>query len=156
MENMYNDVVMDHFMNPRNVGEMDDPDGIGIYGSPTCGDLMQIHIKVENDVIVDAKFKAYGCGSAIASSGMATTLIIGLKIEDALKLTNGDIVDELKGLPEAKVHCSVLADMAIKKAIYDYAENNGKNYDALKGFDPYEMAEDEHKCICGREENDVK
>lgn len=150
--NMYNDIVMDHFMNPRNVGEMEDPDGIGIYGSPTCGDLMQIHIQIEDDVITDAKFKAYGCGSAIASSSMATTLIIGLKVEEALKLTNGEIVDKLEGLPEAKIHCSVLADMAIKKAIFDYAESNDKHYDALKGFDPYEMLKEEHVCICGKDE----
>ncbi|HKK95236.1 MAG TPA: iron-sulfur cluster assembly scaffold protein [Anaerovoracaceae bacterium] len=153
-DNMYNDIVMDHFLNPRNVGEMENPDGIGIYGSPTCGDLMQIHIKVKDDVIIDAKFKAFGCGSAIASSSMATTLIVGLTLEEALNLTNGEIVEKLEGLPEAKVHCSVLADKAIKKAIYDYAINNGKKYDALKDFDPYEMAEDEHKCICGRKDNE--
>jgi nitrogen fixation NifU-like protein len=149
---MYNDIVMDHFMNPRNVGEMENPDGIGIYGSPTCGDLMQIHLQIENDVITDAKFKAYGCGSAIASSSMATTIIIGLSIEDALKVTNGEIVDKLEGLPEAKIHCSVLADMAIKKAIFDYAETNNKHYKALEGFDPYEMVKEEHVCICGKDE----
>ena len=152
--NMYNDIVMDHFMNPRNVGEMEEPDGIGIYGSPTCGDLVQIHIKVKNDVITDAKFKAFGCGSAIASSSMATTLIVGLTVEEALALTGGEIISKLEGLPEAKIHCSVLADKAIKKAIYDYATTNNREYKALVGFDPYEMAEDEHTCICGRKDNE--
>ena len=142
---LYNDIVMDHFLNPKNVGEMENPDGTGIYGSPVCGDMMQIQIKVENDVITDAKFKTFGCGSAIASSSMATSMIIGKTIEEALEITNKQIIDELGGLPPVKVHCSVLADRAIKNAIYDYAVKNGKTYAALEGYDPNaDDDEDEH------------
>ncbi len=133
---LYNDIVMEHFLNPKNVGEMENPDGTGVYGSPVCGDMMQIQIKVENDVITDAKFKTFGCGSAIASSSMATSMIIGKTVEEALEVTNKQIIDELGGLPPVKVHCSVLADRAIKNAIYDYAQKNGKTYAALEGYDP--------------------
>ena len=140
---LYNDVVMDHFLNPKNVGELENPDGSGVYGSPVCGDMMQIQIKVEDEVITDARFKTFGCGSAIASSRMATSMIIGKSIEDALKITNAEIIDALGGLPPVKVHCSVLADKAIKNAIYDYAMKNGKTYAALEGYDPNED-EDEH------------
>ena len=142
---LYNDIVMEHFLNPKNVGEMENPDGTGVYGSPVCGDMMQIQIKVENDVIKDAKFKTFGCGSAIASSSMATSMIIGTTIEEALEITNKQIIDELGGLPPVKVHCSVLADRAIKNAIYDYAVKNGKTYAALEGYDPNaDDDEDEH------------
>ncbi len=143
---LYNDTVMEHFLNPKNVGEMENPDGKGIYGSPVCGDMMQIEIKVdENDIITDAKFKTFGCGSAIASSSMATSMIIGKSVEEALKLTNKEIIDELGGLPPVKVHCSVLADKAIKNAIYDYAMKTGKKYEALEGYDPNaDDDEDEH------------
>ena len=130
-------------MNPRNVGEMENPDGQGTYGSPVCGDMMQIQIKVENDVITDAKFKTFGCGSAIASSSMATEMIIGKTIVEALAISNKQIIDELGGLPPVKVHCSVLADHAIKCAIYDYAQKNGKTYAGLEGFDP-DADEDDH------------
>ncbi|MDD7718051.1 MAG: Fe-S cluster assembly scaffold protein NifU [Eubacteriaceae bacterium] len=140
---LYNDKVMEHFMNPRNVGEMENPDGQGTYGSPVCGDMMQIQIKVENDVITDAKFKTFGCGSAIASSSMATEMIIGKTIDEALAISNKQIIDELGGLPPVKVHCSVLADHAIKCAIYDYAQKNGKTYAGLEGFDP-DADEDDH------------
>ncbi|MBQ1396005.1 MAG: iron-sulfur cluster assembly scaffold protein [Eubacterium sp.] len=134
---LYNDTVMENFLNPKNVGEIEDPDGVGIYGSPVCGDMMQMQIKVdENDVITDCKFKTFGCGSAIASSSMATQMIIGKTVEEALKVTNRDVVDELGGLPAVKIHCSVLADHAIKAAIYDYAQKNGKYYAGLEGFDP--------------------
>lgn len=133
---MYNDKVMDHFMNPRNVGEIENPDGTGTYGSPVCGDMMRIDIKVEDEVIKDAKFRTFGCGSAIASSSVATDMIKGLTIDEALNLTNSQIVKELGGLPAVKVHCSVLADHAIKSAIYDYAQKNDKNYKGLEGFDP--------------------
>ena len=135
---------MDHFMNPRNVGEMENPDGVGTYGSPVCGDMMQIQIKVEDDVIKDAKFKTFGCGSAIASSSMATSMIIGMTIDEALELSNKQIIEELGGLPAVKIHCSVLADHAIKAAIYDYAQKNGKTYAGLEGFDP-DADEDEHE-----------
>lgn len=141
---LYNDKVMDHFMNPRNVGEIENPDGSGTYGSPVCGDMMQIQIKVENDIITDAKFKTFGCGSAIASSSMATEMIIGKSIDEALAVTNKQIIDELGGLPPVKVHCSVLADHAIKCAIYDYAQKNGKTYAGLEGFDP-DADEDDHE-----------
>lgn len=140
---LYNDIVMDHFMNPKNVGELENPDGTGVYGSPVCGDMMQIQIIVENEVITDARFKTFGCGSAIASSSMATSMIIGKTIEEALAITNKEIIDNLGGLPPVKVHCSVLADKAIKNAIYDYATKNGKMYAALEGYDPNED-EDEH------------
>ncbi|MDY2959727.1 MAG: Fe-S cluster assembly scaffold protein NifU [Hornefia sp.] len=143
---LYNDKVMDHFMNPRNVGELENPDGTGVYGSPVCGDMMQVQIKVENDVIVDAKFKTFGCGSAIASSSMATEMIIGKTIDEALAISNKTIIDELGGLPPVKVHCSVLADHAIKCAIYEYAEKNGKKYKGLEGFDPNEE-EDDHDHV---------
>lgn len=145
---LYNDIVMDHFLNPKNVGEMENPDGTGVYGSPVCGDMMQIQIKVENDVITDAKFKTFGCGSAIASSSMATSMIIGKTVEEALEVTNKQIIDELGGLPPVKVHCSVLADRAIKNAIYDYAQKNGKTYAALEGYDPNaDDDEDEHGAV---------
>ena len=145
---LYNDIVMEHFLNPKNVGEMENPDGTGVYGSPVCGDMMQIQIKVENDIITDAKFKTFGCGSAIASSSMATSMIIGKTVEEALEVTNKQIIDELGGLPPVKVHCSVLADRAIKNAIYDYAQKNGKTYAALEGYDPNaDDDEDEHGAV---------
>lgn len=143
---LYNDTVMDHFMNPRNVGELENSDGTGTYGSPVCGDMMQIQINVENDVITDAKFKTFGCGSAIASSSMATSMIIGKTIDEALEISNKQIIEELGGLPAVKVHCSVLADHAIKSAIYDYAQKNGKTYAGLEGFDP-DAEEDDHDHI---------
>ena len=143
---LYNDTVMDHFMNPRNVGELENPDGVGTYGSPVCGDMMQIHIRVQDDIIVDAKFKTFGCGSAIASSSMATSMIIGKTIDEALEISNKQIIEELGGLPAVKVHCSVLADHAIKSAIYDYAQKNGKTYKGLEGFDP-DADEDDHDHV---------
>lgn len=142
---LYNDTVMENFLHPKNVGELENPDGTGVYGSPVCGDMMQIQIKVDNDVITDAKFKTFGCGSAIASSSIATSMIIGKTVEEALELTNKEIVNELGGLPPVKIHCSVLADKAIKNAIYDYAMKNGKKYAALEGYDPEaDEDEDEH------------
>ena len=140
---LYNDKVMDHFMNPHNVGEIENADGTGTYGSPVCGDMMQITLKIEDDVIKDAKFKTFGCGSAIASS---SDMIIGKTIDEALAITNKQIIDELGGLPAVKVHCSVLADHAIKSAIYDYAQKNGKTYAGLEGFDPDADDDDEHGC----------
>ena len=144
---LYNDTVMDHFMNPRNVGELENPDGTGTYGSPVCGDMMQIQINVDdNDVITDAKFKTFGCGSAIASSSMATSMIIGKTVEEALEISNKQIIEELGGLPAVKIHCSVLADHAIKSAIYDYAQKAGKTYAGLEGFDP-DADEDDHDHV---------
>ena len=142
---LYNDTVMEHFLNPHNVGEIENPDGKGIYGSPVCGDMMQVTLSVdENEVITDAKFKTFGCGSAIASSSMATDMIIGMKVEDALEVSNEKIVEELGGLPAIKIHCSVLAEHAIKNAIYDYAVKNGKEYKGLENYDP----EAEHHDDC--------
>ena len=143
---LYNDKVMDHFMNPHHVGEIENADGPGTYGRPVCGDMMQITLKIEDDVIKDAKFKTFGCGSAIASSSVATDMIIGKTIDEALAITNKQIIDELGGLPAVKVHCSVLADHAIKSAIYDYAQKNGKTYAGLEGFDPDADDDDEHGC----------
>ena len=124
---LYNDTVMEHFMNPHNVGEIENPDGKGVYGSPVCGDMMLITLPVDDDeVIQDAKFKTFGCGSAIASSSMATDMIKGMKVEEALELSNEKIVEELGGLPAIKIHCSVLAEHAIKNAIYDYAQRQDR------------------------------
>jgi len=149
---LYNDTVMEHFMNPHNVGEIENPDGKGIYGSPVCGDMMLVTIDVdENDVITDAKFKTYGCGSAIASSSMATDMIKGMTIDEALEVSNKKIVEELGGLPAIKIHCSVLAEHAIKNAIYDYAEKNGKSYKGLEGYVP-ETDPDAHEHGCQVEE----
>ncbi len=139
MSDMYNEKVMDHFMNPRNVGEIQDADGMGTYGSPLCGDKMDISLKIVDDRIVDAKFKTFGCGSAIASSSITTEMIIGKTVEEALALTNAEILEELGGLPDVKVHCSILADKALKFAIYDYAQKNNKEYEGLKDFDPTEV-----------------
>jgi nitrogen fixation NifU-like protein len=117
---MYNDKVMDAFKNPKNVGEIENYDGLGKVGNASCGDIMQITLKIENDVIVDAKFKTFGCAAAIATSSTATQMVIGMTIEEALQLTNKKVVEELEGLPPQKIHCSVLAEEAIKAAIEDY------------------------------------
>lgn len=117
---LYSEKVMDHFMNPRNVGKLDDADGIGKVGNAKCGDIMKIYIKVDNGVISDVKFQTFGCGSAIASSSMATELIKGKPVHQALELTNKAVVEALEGLPAHKIHCSVLAEEAIKCAIEDY------------------------------------
>lgn len=147
MADMYNEKVMDHFMNPHNVGEIESADGEGTYGSPVCGDMMKISIKVEDERIIDAKFKTFGCGSAIASSSIATEMIIGKTIEEALAVTNKQIINELGGLPPVKIHCSVLADHAIKSAIYDYAIKNKKTYKGLEGFDPNAAEDDDHHDV---------
>jgi len=117
---MYSEKVMDHFINPRNVGEIDDADGIGEVGNAKCGDIMKIYIKVENDVIVDVKFKTFGCGAAIATSSMATEMVKGKTIDEALQITNKAVAEALDGLPPVKMHCSVLAEEALKSAIEDY------------------------------------
>ena len=126
---LYSDKVMDHFMNPRNVGYIENADGIGEIGNAKCGDIMKIYLKIENDIIVDAKFETFGCGSAIASSSMATEMIMGKPVQDALELTNKAVVEALDGLPAHKVHCSVLAEEAIKNALKDYFDRNGIPYD---------------------------
>lgn len=126
---LYSEKVMDHFRNPRNVGKLEDADGVGEVGNARCGDIMKIYIKVENDIIVDVKFNTFGCGSAIASSSMATELIKGKPISEALELTNKAVAEALDGLPAHKMHCSVLAEEAIRSAIKDYYDNNGIEYD---------------------------
>lgn len=126
---LYTETVMDHFKNPRNVGSMENADGIGEVGNAKCGDIMKIYLKIENDVITDVKFETFGCGSAIASSSVATEMIKGKSISDALSLTNREVVDALGGLPAHKLHCSVLAEEAIKSAVKDYYDKNGIRYD---------------------------
>jgi nitrogen fixation NifU-like protein len=117
---LYSEKVMDHFMNPRNVGEIENADGVGEVGNARCGDIMKVSLKIENDIIVDVKFKTFGCGAAIATSSMATELIKGKTIDEALAITNKTVADALDGLPPVKMHCSVLAEEAIKAAIEDY------------------------------------
>lgn len=141
---IYNEKVMDLFMNPKNVGEVENYDAIGTYGSPVCGDMMQITLKVEDGVIEDAKFKTFGCGSAIASSSMATEMIVGKTLEEALKVTNKDVLEELGGLPGPKIHCSVLSEQAIKAAIYDYAVKHDLELEGLKDYDPNAEEDDHH------------
>lgn len=126
---LYSEKVMDHFTHPRNVGEIADADGVGTVGNAKCGDIMQMFIKVENDVIVDVKFKTFGCGAAIATSSMATELVKGKTIDEALALTNSAVVEALEGLPPVKVHCSVLAEEAIKTAVADYYNKIGRPVD---------------------------
>ena len=117
---MYNEKVMDVFKNPKNVGEIENPDGTGLVGNASCGDIMQITLRIENEVITDAKFKTFGCAAAIATSSTATEMIKGMTVEEALQVTNKKVVETLGGLPSQKLHCSVLAEEAIKKAIEDY------------------------------------
>ncbi|BDZ71225.1 Fe-S cluster assembly scaffold protein NifU [Methanobacterium petrolearium] len=117
---MYSEKVMEHFSNPRNVGEIEDASGVGTEGNPVCGDLMTIYITVENDVITDIKFKTFGCGAAIATSSMITEMAMGKTIDEALKITRDDVAEELEGLPPVKMHCSNLAADALKAAIEDY------------------------------------
>lgn len=124
---LYSEKVMDHFTNPRNVGEIEDADGIGEVGNAKCGDIMRMYIKVENNILVDVKFKTFGCGAAIATSSMATELVKGKSIDDALKLTNKAVIEALDGLPPVKIHCSVLAEEAMKAALADYFKKQGKN-----------------------------
>ena len=126
---LYSEKVMDHFRNPRNVGVIENADGVGEVGNAKCGDIMKIYLKIENDTIVDVKFETFGCGSAIASSSMATELIKGKPVSEALSLTNKAVVEALDGLPAHKLHCSVLAEEAIKAALKDYYDRNGIEYD---------------------------
>ena len=139
----YSEKVMEHFANPHNVGEIKDADGVGEVGNPKCGDIMRMYIKVENDTIVDVKFMTFGCGAAIATSSMATDLVKGKKIEDALKLTNKAVMEALDGLPAVKVHCSVLAERAIKAAVSDYYRRQGIDPTPIVG-----EIEDCEECAC--------
>jgi len=128
---MYSEKVMDHFTNPRNVGEIENADGVGQVGNAKCGDIMKMYIKVENDIITDVKFKTFGCGAAIATSSMATELVKGKTLEEALALTNKAVMEALDGLPPVKVHCSLLAEEAIHAALWDYCEKNDIVIDGL-------------------------
>ena len=129
---LYSEKVIDHFQNPRNVGKMEDADGIGEVGNAKCGDIMKMYIKVDDGIISDVKFNTFGCGSAIDTSSMATEMIKGKKIEEALELSNKAVVEALDGLPTHKIHCSVLAEEAVKAAVKDYYDKNGIAYDKEK------------------------
>ena len=136
---IYSEKVMDHFENPRNVGELEDANGIGEVGNATCGDIMKMYLKIENDVIVDCKFKTFGCGSAIATSSMATELIKGKTVQEALELSNKAVVEALDGLPARKIHCSVLAEDAIKAALVDYYQRQGLELPTeIANWEPHE------------------
>ena len=126
---LYSEKVMDHFMHPRNVGVIENADGVGEVGNAKCGDIMKIYLKIENEIIVDVKFETFGCGSAIASSSMATEMIMGKSIHEAMALTNKAVAEALDGLPAHKLHCSVLAEEAIKNALKDYFDRNAIPYD---------------------------
>ena len=126
---LYTDTVMDHFMHPRNVGEIPDADGVGQVGNAKCGDIMKMYLKIDQDTVSDVKFETFGCGSAIASSSMATEMIKGKTIDEALAVTNRQVVEALGGLPAHKLHCSVLAEESIKSAIKNYYDRNGIEYD---------------------------
>ncbi|MEJ8553097.1 Fe-S cluster assembly scaffold protein NifU [Tepidibacter sp. Z1-5] len=132
---MYSEKVMDHFMNPRNVGEIENADGIGEVGNAKCGDIMKIYLKVEDNIIKDVKFKTFGCGSAIATSSMATEMVIGKSLQEALTLTNKAVAEALDGLPPVKMHCSVLAEQAIKSAIIDYSNKHNVHIDGLEDIE---------------------
>jgi len=141
---MYTEQVMDHFKNPRNVGEIENADGVGEVGNAKCGDIMKIYLKInDEDIIEDVKFLTFGCGSAIASSSMATELIKGKSVDKAVELTNKAVVEALGGLPKAKVHCSVLAEQAVKSALYDYSQKTGRKIKGIENYKP-EDPNDEH------------
>ena len=141
---LYSDKVMDHFQNPRNVGKLDDADGIGEVGNAKCGDIMRMYIKVRDGVIVDCKFNTFGCGSAIASSSMATEMIKGKPVDEALELSNKAVVEALDGLPAYKLHCSVLAEEAVRAAVKDYYDKNGIAYDP----EMFKEKDDPHEAGC--------
>lgn len=129
---MYTEKVMDHFMNPRNVGEIDNASGVGTVGNAKCGDIMKVYLQIEDNIIVDAKFKTFGCGAAVATSSMATELVIGKTIEEALKITNKSVAEALDGLPPVKMHCSLLAEESLQAALWDYAQKNGLEIEGLE------------------------
>ena len=131
---MYSEKVMDHFQNPRNVGEMENPSGVGTVGNAKCGDIMRMYLDIdENGIIKEAKFKTFGCGAAVATSSMATELVAGKTVQEALEVTNKAVMEALDGLPPVKVHCSLLAEQAIHAALWDYAQKNGIK---IEGLDP--------------------
>ncbi len=141
---MYSEKVMDHFMNPRNMGEIKDANGVGEVGNPTCGDIMKVYLDIEDGIIKDVKFKTFGCGSAIATSSMSTEMIKGKSIEEAMAVTNKAVAEALDGLPPVKMHCSVLAEQAIKAALLDYSKKEGINIDGLEDFDFEDPDHDDH------------
>ena len=141
---LYSEKVMDHFRNPRNVGKMEDPDGVGEVGNAKCGDIMRMYIKVDDDIITDVSFITFGCGSAIASSSMATEMIKGMPIQQALELSNKAVTEALDGLPAHKLHCSVLAEEAVRAAVKDYYDKNGIAYDPAQFGDCGCAHEHEH------------
>ncbi|MDD6795463.1 MAG: Fe-S cluster assembly scaffold protein NifU [Clostridiaceae bacterium] len=143
---IYTEKVMDHFRNPRNVGEIENADGIGEVGNAKCGDIMRVYLKIDDNTITDAKFMTFGCGSAIASSSMATELIKGKKVDEAWELTNKAVAEALDGLPPVKMHCSVLAEEAIHKAINDYRSKNGLEVIPMK-----ESGDDLHDHVHGHD-----
>ena len=145
MASMYSEKVMEHFMHPHNVGEIEDANGVGEVGNPKCGDIMRMYLKIDGNTISDVKFKTFGCGAAIATSSMATDLIKGKSIDDALKLTNKAVVEALDGLPPIKVHCSVLAEQAVKAALSDYYRRQGVDPEPIVG----KLEEDCHACSAG-------
>lgn len=140
---MYSEKVMEHFTNPRNVGEIESAEAIGQVGNAKCGDIMKMYLKIDdNEVITDVKFKTFGCGSAIATSSMATEMVKGKTIKEALQLTNKAVAEALDGLPPVKMHCSVLAEQAVKSAIFNYAKERNLHYEELEGFDPTDDGHD--------------
>jgi nitrogen fixation protein NifU and related proteins len=140
---MYSEKVMDHFSNPRNVGEIENADGVGQVGNPKCGDIMKMYLKIKDDIITEAKFKTFGCGAAVATSSMATELVVGKTVDEALQITNKAVAEALDGLPPAKMHCSNLAEEAIRSAIDDYKRRNG-------------LLEESDDCVaCSRRCDDV-
>ena len=145
---LYTETVMDHFMNPRNVGEIENADGVGEVGNAKCGDIMKMYLKIKDGIIEDVKFETFGCGSAIASSSMATEMIKGKSIEEALAVTNKQVVEALGGLPAHKLHCSVLAEEAVKSAVKDYYDRNGIPYDK-KRFPDFANCEACHMVCAG-------
>ncbi len=139
---MYSDKVMDHFNNPRNVGEIEDASGVGTVGNPTCGDIMRIYLDIDDDgIIQDVKFKTFGCGAAVATSSMATELVKGKSVQEAMEVTNKAVMEALDGLPPVKVHCSLLAEEAIHAALWDYAQKNGITIEGLE--EPKENIEED-------------
>ena len=140
----YSPLVMEHFTNPRNVGEIENADGVGEVGNAKCGDIMKIYLKIENEVITDVKFKTFGCASAIATSSIATELIKGKPVSEALEITNKAVVEALGGLPAVKIHCSVLAEEAVKAAVKDYYDKNGIEYDP----EMFKESSCSHCCHC--------
>jgi len=134
----YSTKVMDHFANPRNVGEIEDASGIGNVGNAKCGDIMRVYLKIDGDIIVDAKFKTFGCGAAVATSSIATEMVKGKTIQEALTITNKSVMEALDGLPPTKAHCSVLAEEALQSALWDYAQKQGLTIDGLKEPKPHD------------------